>query len=303
MFYLQPCLELKSVFVEFWFYFVSFLSFYNPFTLFIAQPFYLFLGPQSNPLGLTNNMCEKHPIVLILSYFCLCFFNNKLPFIYTTLMFLGSYWSSNEFNWGGFWSFDFVETTLFFSYIYYIFIFHLLYFFKKNIFKWFFLDFALFFFFLKFTPTDSIHSFISSTPTTYFHIFTYVFFLFSHPIVYQVIIYYTLLFFLYSYKLMFLGLIPLIFYPQYFKYKKTHFLYAFYFFLMTFYSLKFLNQLFDYDIRYDYIFVYGSKNSFFFLNEYRFFCLLSKFSPLIFYTPYLVTLSNTLFAYYKLFIF
>lgn len=202
------------------FMFVVFIESYNE-TLFLI---YKNAGVDSL-FGLVNKLALLHPMCILtsLSFVLYCFFSNTNYFITlkkTTTIFgllisifsvtLGSYWSSQEVLWGGWWNWDVVETSLLFLVLLLFLQNHKKVFILKNEnFSLFFITSIttlLIFLFSNHTPiVSSIHSFVSSSmsstsPTTLllsvFCVFFYLNKLKSVYLVYLIFLYY--LFFIQS---------------------------------------------------------------------------------------------------------
>jgi len=89
----------------------------------------------------------------------LIFFFKNSKFILIFAVILGSYWASQEFNWGGYWAWDFIEVSIGLFVVVYIYIYHSIY---KSKGYGFYVLYALIllFFFLKSFNINSIHSFV-----------------------------------------------------------------------------------------------------------------------------------------------
>jgi hypothetical protein len=176
--------NLNSYLTEYWFYIILFYTGSQQTLLIINQIFFLnnnLITPITQ-LGLLNSLAIKHPILLMLFYLSCLKKKNSIKFFFgTSALIFGSYWAFLEFNWGGFWSFDIIETTLLFSLFLFIYIEHQLFYIKQDINKQIKTIFLvlLIFFFLKFNNLPSIHNFITINPLYYFWLLVLLFLFFS----------------------------------------------------------------------------------------------------------------------------
>jgi cytochrome c biogenesis factor len=141
-----------------------------------------------NPL-LTHFLVFIHPpiiLILLLTLKNINFQYKKLKiffYIYTFTLFLGSYWATSVFGWGGWWSWDPIENiSLTYWFIFLLFI-HRINKYSMSLYIYFFaIDFFLFFF-LKFNNFQSVHIFkiIYINLQSYFIVMYFVFiFIFSY---------------------------------------------------------------------------------------------------------------------------
>lgn len=294
-------IDAKQLLVEFWFYFVFFGLKMSPFIIFIFQDHHAPYHNNVFSLGLSNNICGKHPILLLLSYE-LCLVSWRYYLVNNLfLLFLGSLWSSNEFNWGGFWSFDFVETTLLISYGYYVLLYHQ----NSNLFfpisRYFVFELSFFFFFLKFNSTDSIHSFISSETNSYFNNGLWFAVPCSHfQCIYMVYVY-IFVYVYYSYVCLVSTLFILICIPIYYKYSQYHLTHLTLFIAPSYYLYKVLNQVLSYHTTMPQILLSGYKGFLVLSLNNRVYFNLLFFSKTFFYTPYFLVVQHTTTFIYKLF--
>lgn len=166
----------KHLVTEYWFY-LYFLAFYKPskntkYIFILVSLIYLTSTNTTLNAGLVSTLSVKHPILLFIFILSRTkdFSTMLLPGILALL--LGSWWASSEFNWGGWWSFDFVENNLLLSVSYCAFILHT-HVRVREIYCSVFLRAFFFFFLLKFSTIVSIHSFITNTPNYYFWCFLF----------------------------------------------------------------------------------------------------------------------------------
>jgi len=182
---------------------------------------------------LLNGLIMIHPIslyifysILIIFFFKIYFFriyfykNIQYLYFFTDYkiylfgiisLFLGSWWSAQELNWGGFWSWDLVEIFLLVSVVFSIILAHTKYinsfFFYKLIF--FFFNYILYICSVRFNLINSIHNFISSS--SFFYKYTYIILLILVSIVYlfRLLLYYknTPLLSIVNYNLLLLNII------------------------------------------------------------------------------------------------
>lgn len=130
--------------------------------------------------GLQNNLAVVHPLLILLIYSCLLALLGitKLKYIskhiwisvyvlFVTL-FLGGWWAFQEFNWGGWWNWDGIETPIFITTIFITYIILHKFLWNNNtlINQWYFNKYLLYALVLiillpRFGNTNSIHSFIS----------------------------------------------------------------------------------------------------------------------------------------------
>jgi len=145
--------------------------------------------PISFIFGLQNVLAIIHPVIILLSYsffikFFLVFkkvFTWKSLYISSQLslgaLALGGWWAFQEFNWGGWWNWDSIETPILLYLILVIFYaFHFIFFKNKTIVltlcqnNFFILLLILLIFLPRWGQTNSIHSFINSIESyLYYH--------------------------------------------------------------------------------------------------------------------------------------
>jgi cytochrome c biogenesis factor len=175
----------KNIFIIFFFIFL--LQIYNIKIPFNSISEILFKYNNIN-INLTNGLILVHPICMYISYILLIIFfkNVKIKkinriifyvksknyiFISFVSIFLGSYWSQQELNWGGWWNWDFVEIIALIFFLLYSFLIHI------NLNKNLNLLFSvytktinyliLFFFIIRLDFINSIHSFNSFNKTNF----------------------------------------------------------------------------------------------------------------------------------------
>jgi hypothetical protein len=156
---------------------------------------------------LTNGLLIIHPLMLYTFYGLLFFhfictpfikkivalgINNNYPYFIKknkshlfglVALFLGSWWSHQELNWGGFWSWDLVEIFLLVTVIYVVQQQHLVSITTLSHLKstFFFINFILYVFSVRYNLINSIHNFISQSNFLYkvtYIIFFYIILLF-----------------------------------------------------------------------------------------------------------------------------
>lgn len=96
-------------------------------------------------------------------------------FIFTTIMFFGGFWAQQEFNWGGWWNWDFVELSILLLCLFWLIFFHIS--FKKRIFNFmcslFILLYCLYFSINRWGLSVSIHKFVQSFFFSNFYFYLY----------------------------------------------------------------------------------------------------------------------------------
>jgi cytochrome c biogenesis factor len=233
-------------------------------------------------IGLDNSLSIKHPIILTVFFFIsvVCYYNHILTGIIAII--LGSWWASQEYNWGGFWSFDFIENSILIYYIFYIYIYHK--FFKcflrcRDVFfreKFFF----FFFFFLKFSNINSIHSFVQQNIYIVIYMYSYLYMYFEKQnktyggVIFSILIY--IMFFKKILAIIFLIKILVIYtlVPTFSKKKKTHTIYKNLLTVLLLNFLFFYKNLYTYSITTNKYLHIITKNSLFFFfkkNYYNIF--------------------------------
>lgn len=300
MFSILSVLDAKHFFTEFWFYLVFIVSKGSIFGIFLLPPDFIHTyASKSFSLGLSNNVSGKHPVFLIYFYNLQLSHTNLFMKNSLLLLLLGSYWSANEFNWGGYWSFDFVETSLLVIIFYNTLLFHKNFTQSFNTNPFYFQEFLFFFLFLKFNSVDSIHSFISSSPNNYFFHISFLFFI-PKLVVSWPIYWYYFIYMYYSYFLSINLLVLSLTIQKPRKFLQKHCLLLLIWLFSLYFIYKTLSVIFLYPkIYHNYLF-FGSTRVFTLQLSFRFFFILNHFNSLVFYTPDYFNINNLTYFIYKM---
>lgn len=194
--------------------FLSLFFFYKNFFLIVFAPAALFStffnlsATAASTNSLINGFVLIHPVLLLLFYFffLICIFSGDVKtikefFLNTSIItfkryifisgisagLLGSLWAQQELNWGGWWSWDFIEIGFLFIFLYAVINLHV----RTNSFlivkKSFFLCFFVFFFLgVRLNFFSSIHSFVSASQTKFFLNFLVLLLLLINKSVYKI---------------------------------------------------------------------------------------------------------------------
>lgn len=190
MFYIHTTLNNKNNKITFFFYFIYVMKF-----LLTKQINYQI----NNNYNIYNNIIYTHTfyVLSVLYTFYLYLLNtwtfNNTKYFYKNfydkiiffllIVILGSYWSSQEVLWGGYWNWDLVEVSILLLFLYSFFKIHVKK--KKQIFNIYFLKnfiFWLFIFFFssKLEFSSSVHAFVNNNLSKihYWMLFIFCFFLY-----------------------------------------------------------------------------------------------------------------------------
>lgn len=180
--------DLKSLLTDYKFYLGGFLGLIQPWTVLVTSllqgPLLETTAPTLNP-GLLSSLSAKHPPLLYLSILIGFWYRNLSLFFVTVAIILGSWWAGTEFNWGGFWSYDFVELTVAYIWVFLVIRGHS---FSRNVsrLKSFISGMTLYcvcYFMLKFSLISSVHSFIQTNVNYYPYFFISALLFISGPFI------------------------------------------------------------------------------------------------------------------------
>ena len=161
----------------------------------LLQPSYFLYNLFSSSFAptLTNGLLIVHPLLLYSFYVALIYFSmwsplliktklvskfmfypygllyNKSYFVGIVALFLGAWWSHQELNWGGFWSWDLVEIFLLITVVYAVLRQHYTSLTQVSYLKiiFFALNFVMYIFSVRYNLINSIHNFISQSAFLY----------------------------------------------------------------------------------------------------------------------------------------
>jgi hypothetical protein len=135
--------------------------------------------------NLLNGIMNIHPFVYMYLYiyfhktnFHKTNFYKNILYIIFLLLFLGSYWAAQELSWGGWWSWDIIESTIALMLVVGLWLFHFkinFFFFKKILER----ILVFFFVFNKISIINSVHSFSSLSEDNYLYIYIFIFLLYK----------------------------------------------------------------------------------------------------------------------------